>query len=151
MTAVKFTDADYSAQNHLVSDGDISHCTKAELERFAVMFSRPRAFEHFGASSFPQICETVRALILVRMSEEQNVDARREGRLALIVAGIALSASVIQAAVSVWQLADSSPVFVQANGPLPVQAAEAVPVYPASSATGQKAPAPSAPKKQIPN
>lgn len=130
MTAIKFTGADYLALDHLFSGGDISGCTKAELERFAVMLSRPHAFEHFGSSSFPQICETVRTLILVRMSEEQNTQARKESRLALIIAWIALLAGIVQAGISIWQLFSSSP----------VRAVEAIPVYSVPSMQSQQAP-----------
>lgn len=127
MTAIKFTEADYVALNQQFSGGDISSCSKAELERFAVMLSRPRAYEHFGASSFPQICETVRTLILVRLSEEQNVQAKNESRLGLIISCVALLAGIVQAVASIMQLASSAPVVVQAGSPLSVRAAEPIP------------------------
>lgn len=129
MSAIKFTDSDYSALNHLFSGGDISSCTKAELERFAVMLSRPQAFAHFGANSFPQICETVRTLVLVRMSEEQNVQARKESRLALIIACVALLAGIVQAVASAWQLFSTSAVAVTASTSLPVRADQAIPMH----------------------
>lgn len=135
MTAIKFTETDYAALNQQFSGGDISSCTKDELERFAVMLSRPRAYEHFGASSFPQICETVRTLILVRLSEEQNVQAKKESRLALIISCVALLAGIVQAVASIVQLPSSAPVVVQANTPLPVRAAEPIPVV---TVAGQK-------------
>lgn len=119
MAAIHFTNADYINLDHLFSGGDISACTKAELERFAVMLARPGAFQHFGAAHFQQICESVRTLILVRMSEEQNMQARKESRLALIISWIALVMSLIQAVASVWQLV--SPV------PMPARAAESIP------------------------
>lgn len=134
MATIQFSDADYVALNQLFSGGDISSCTKAEPERFAVMLARPQAFTHFGANSFPQICETVRALILVRMSEEQNFQARKESRLALIIACVALLAGIVQAVASAWQLVSSSPVLVTASTPLPVRAAEAIHVYAAPGA-----------------
>ncbi|MBU2213726.1 MAG: hypothetical protein ABII13_05215 [Patescibacteria group bacterium] len=136
----RFTKADYSSLNLLFSGGDISSCTKEELERFAVMLSRPRAFEHFGASSFPQICETVRTLILVRMSEEQNVQAKKESRLALIIACVALLAGIIQAGVSLYQVLSSQPTLVRADTPLSVRATESIPVYSVPSAQGPQTP-----------
>ena len=133
MSAIKFTDSDYSALSHLFSGGDISSCTKAELERFAVILSRPQAFAHFGANSFSQICETVRTLVLVRMSEEQNVQARKESRLALIIACVALLAGIVQAVASAWQLFSASAVAVTASTSLLVRAAQAIPMYSAPS------------------
>ncbi len=58
----------------MFSGGDISKASKQELERFTVMLSRPRAADHFGASSFPQICNTVRTLLAIRTSEEASTD-----------------------------------------------------------------------------
>lgn len=95
--STQFSQEDYGSLNAVFSGGDISASSKQELERFAVMLSRPNAFTYFGASSFPQICETVRTLLMVRMSEEQNVQAKRESRLALYIAGLALIVGVIQA------------------------------------------------------
>jgi hypothetical protein len=98
-----FTASDYLALNHVFAGGDISGCSKADLERFATMLSRPNASTHFGASSFPQICETVRTLLIVRMSEEQNKQAGRISRIALYVSVVAVLASSVQAGVAVWQ------------------------------------------------
>ena len=105
----------------------------AELERFAVMLSRPRAFEHFGNSSFPQICETVHTLILVRMSQESNVQASKESRLALIISCIALLAGLVQTVLSIWQLFTPSATLVYASSAIPARAIEAIPVYAVSN------------------
>ena len=102
--AIKFSEAEYVALVHLFSGGDISSSSKVELERFAVMLSRPNAYAHFGGSSFPQICETVRTLLIVRMSEEQNVEASRISRVAMFVALVALIVTAIQTIATIWPL-----------------------------------------------
>lgn len=117
-----FSEAEYLALSHLFGAGDVSRSSKQELERFAVMLSRPNAFTHFGAASFPQLCETVRTLLIVRMSEEQNEQAKRESRLALIIAVVALLAGIVQAVVSVVQWVSNKPVQVEASTPLPIRA-----------------------------
>ncbi|UCV00699.1 hypothetical protein [Acidovorax radicis] len=117
-----FSEAEYLELSHLFGGGDISRSSKKELERFAVMLSRPNAFTHFGAASFPQICETVRTLLIVRMSEEQNQQAKRESRLALVIAVVALLAGIVQAVVSVDQWALNKPTQVEASTPVPVRA-----------------------------
>ena len=104
MTPTAFTEADYVALDQLFSGGDITKASKTALERFAVMLSRPRAYEHFGATSFPQICETVRILILVRISEEANKEASRISRIALYISIVALIASLVQAVAAIGQL-----------------------------------------------
>jgi hypothetical protein len=55
--AEHFTDKDYLELSHLFAGGDITKASKADLERFLVMLSRPNAFTHFGQSDFNQICE----------------------------------------------------------------------------------------------
>ena len=126
MRSTQFTDADYVALDHVFSGGDISACSKGELERFAVMLSRPKAYEHFGASSFPQICETVRTLILVRMSEESNAQAKRESRLALIIAAVALLFGIVQATAALWQIVFPSPTQVNSSISAPANVAPSV-------------------------
>jgi hypothetical protein len=77
MTPTTFTEGDYVQLNHVFSGGDITKATKAELERFTVMLSRPNAYTHLGTASFPQICETVRMLLQARISEEANIKTSR--------------------------------------------------------------------------
>jgi hypothetical protein len=101
-TPTSFTPEDYVRLNNLFSGGDISKASKRDLERFAVMLSRPRAYEHFGASSFAQVCETVRNLLIVRMSEEANREATRISQIALLVAMTAFGCAAVQLLLGVW-------------------------------------------------
>jgi hypothetical protein len=96
LTPTQFTNEDYVKLSHAFAGGDISKATKSELERFAVMLSRPQASEHFDSRSFPQVCETVRLLLLVRISEEANIEALRNSNIALRVALAALVIGLIQ-------------------------------------------------------
>ena len=107
-TPTQFTNEDYVNLSHAFAGGDISKATKAELERFAVMLSRPQAYAHFGERDFPQVCETVRILILVRISEEANLEASRTSKIALYIALFALVISLIQ----------TIPLFIQFFGGL---------------------------------
>ena len=103
----------YKELNDILARGDITRSTKTDLERFAVLLSRPGASTAFGGSQFPQACETVRLMLTVRMSEEQNLQARKESRLALIIACVALLAGILQTLVSVYQAWLSLPVAAQ--------------------------------------
>lgn len=67
--AERFTEKDYLELNHVFSGGDITKASKADLERYLVMLSRPNAYAHFGQASFNQICESVRTLIQIRSTE----------------------------------------------------------------------------------
>jgi hypothetical protein len=117
-----FSDAEYLKLSHLFDGGDISQCSKQQLERFAVMLSRSNAFTHFGASGFPQVCETIRTLLIVRMSEEQNKQASRESRIALMISLVALLAGLVQAVVAVVQWVSSKPIQAdEASTPLPTR------------------------------
>ena len=102
LTPTTFTEADYVGLGHIFAGGDISKASKAELERFAVMLTRPNAFTHFGRSDFPQVCETVRTLILVRISEGANQEASHISRIALYISIAALVATVVQAVAAIW-------------------------------------------------
>ena len=150
-TTIMFTEAEYLALNHLFAGGDISSSSKKELERFSVMLSRPNAFTHFGAASFPQICETVRTLLIVRMSEEQNQQAKRESRLALIISCIALLMATIQAIVGLWPLVRPSPIQVEASKGLPIYAPEPLAVRPVAQSPAQPVSSAQTPASSAPN
>ena len=107
-TPTPFSNEDYHNLSTTFAGGDISKATKSELERFAVMLSRPQASGHFDRNSFPQVCETVRLLILVRISEEANREASRTSRIALYIALGALVISLVQ----------TIPLFIQFFGGL---------------------------------
>jgi len=47
-----------------INSGAIARFPIARLEHFAAIICRPQASSHFGASQFPQICETVRTHLL---------------------------------------------------------------------------------------
>lgn len=104
LTPTKFTDQDYLTLSHVFAGGDISRASKTELERYAVILSRPNAHVHFSQTSFPQVCETVRTLILVRMSEEANTEALRNSKVALYISIAALVATLVQAIADIKQL-----------------------------------------------
>lgn len=102
LTPTTFTLDDYVKLGQMFAGGDISQASKSELERFAVMLSRPNAFTHFGKTDFPQVCETVRTLILVRMSEEANREGSRISKIALAISIAALVLTGIQAVFAIW-------------------------------------------------
>ena len=152
-TQLKFTEAEYTALVQMFAGGDISSRSKSELERFAVMLSRPTAFMHFGDKAFPQICETVRTLLIVRMSEEQNEQAKRESRLALVIAVVALLAGIVQAIVGLLQYMSPSPATVQAGQPQPASRSATIPSPPRVSTLPASAPPTSSsqlPKSTVP-
>lgn len=102
MTPTTFTEGDYVQLTHVFAGGDITKASKAELERYAVMLSRPPAYTHFASRDFLQVCETVRTLILVRISEEANRGATRISIIALAISIAAFIASVVQVVVAIW-------------------------------------------------
>lgn len=63
---MRFSDSDYIALARVFSSEDITKSSKAELERYLVMLTRPTAFTHFGELQYPQVCETVRTLLTIR-------------------------------------------------------------------------------------
>jgi len=134
------SNAEYDDLSAVFSRGDVTTLNKKQLERFLVLLSRPNASTRFPGSLYPQACDAVRLMLTVRMSEEQNLQAQKESRLALIIACVALLAGIVQAAVSYLQFVSSSPIQVTANNPLPVRTVEAIPVYAVQNAQVQKKP-----------
>ncbi len=101
-TPMSFTEADYVELRNVFAGGDISNVTKAELERFAVMLFRPNVYGRFDAINYPQVCETVRTLLIVRMSEEANEEATRISKIALYIAMAALGCTFVQMLAAWW-------------------------------------------------
>ena len=91
------SEADYHAIKQRFESGEIEKASKDELQHIAVLLSRANAYAHFGSASYPQICETVRTLLIVRMSEQANKEATRISKIALGIAVIALILSGVQA------------------------------------------------------
>lgn len=141
-------EAKYKELNDILAYGDITKSSKSDLERFAVLLSKPEASIAFGGSQFPQACETVRLMLTVRMSEEQNIQARRESRLALIIACVALIAGVVQAVVAYRQYVSTSPIQVTASSPLPVRTVDPVTVIEEPKLHGQESHAGQDPAKK---
>ena len=90
------TVADFVGIRNLVVTGVITKASKAELERYAVILASPQAPHQLNDRHYIQVCETVRTLLIVRMSEEANVEAKHISQIALLVAMAALGCSVLQ-------------------------------------------------------
>ena len=118
LVPARFGDEDYVHLVRLFAAGAIWEASKSDLERYAVMLVRPGAHAHFGRSNLPQLCDTVRTLLLVRMSEDANVQAARIGSLAKWIAVAAILVMAFQALHTIWPiLPKSSPAAVASNAP----------------------------------
>jgi len=53
-----------------INSGAIASLPKERLAQFSAALARPQAYTHFSAPEFPQVCETVRTLLIVRSNEE---------------------------------------------------------------------------------
>ncbi len=99
-TSNQSSESDYHAIKQRFENGEIEKASKDELQRIAILLSRTSAYGSFGSASYPQMCETVRTLLIVRMSEEANKEATRISTIALWIAGAALFVALVQAASS---------------------------------------------------
>lgn len=86
----------------LAHKGKISQLSKADLERCAALLCRTEAIPYRRNNDFRDISETVRTLLIVRMSEEASKEATRISKIALYIAMAALGCTVIQVFVAVW-------------------------------------------------
>lgn len=81
----------------MATNGGILQSTKEELERYAVMLCSVEARDHRRDPEFIPLGETVRTLLILRMSEEANKEATWISIIALVVAIVALGLSAVQA------------------------------------------------------
>lgn len=88
----------------LARAGEIARLSKAELERYASVLASRVTRTMRRSDEFLQISDTVRTLLIVRMSEAANEEATRISMIALWIAISALICSVVQAAASLWSL-----------------------------------------------
>jgi hypothetical protein len=56
--------SDLDSVRESINSGAIADLPAKRLEEFSVFLCKSQAFSHFGASEFPQICETVRTHLL---------------------------------------------------------------------------------------
>lgn len=85
-----------------IESGEIEKASKDQLQQYAILLSRSQAYGAFGASSYPQVCETVRTLLIVRMSQDANQEATRISKIAMGVAMAAAGFSLLQLILSIW-------------------------------------------------
>lgn len=88
-----------------INSGTVFSLPRKKLEQFVSALSRANAFAHFGASEFPGTCETVRMALSMRVSEDANLQAKKESRIALIVSLAALVVGLASAIAEIWPLA----------------------------------------------
>lgn len=54
--------------------GKLSTLSKEKLVDYSAALARPQAYAHFGASEFPQVCETIRTLLIVRSNDGESTN-----------------------------------------------------------------------------
>ena len=91
----------YTDLDKLVASGEIAKATKAELENYAVLLCHPNRFQ-LAKNPKSQLEETIRTLLIVRMSEEANKEATRISKVALWVAMAALGSTLLQVFLALW-------------------------------------------------
>ena len=138
-----------------INTGEVFSLSRERLEQFVAALSHPQAFSLFGTSEFPAICQTARQALALKISEDANQQAKKESRLALIIACMALLAGTVQAVASLWPLVYPSPTLVRADTPLPIYtpasiSVHSVPVAPAPQKPVVPAPALQSPKPAAP-
>lgn len=107
-----------------INSGSVFSLPRQKLECFVAALSRSQAYTHFGASEFPSTCETVRMALSRRVSEDANLAARRENRIALIISLGALLIGFVSAVAALSPLAFPSPIQVYATPEKPVHAVQ---------------------------
>lgn len=118
--AKKVTEAEAVEITAAINTGEIFKLPRHKLEKFAAALSTTNAFGHYSAHEFPTKCETVRMALSLRISEDDNKQAKRESRIALVIAIFALFAGVVQAGFAAWQYLQPQPTQVYSTQDKPV-------------------------------
>jgi hypothetical protein len=103
-----------------INSGTVFSLPRERLEQFVAALSEASAFTHFSAPEFPGTCETIRMALSMRVSEDANLQAKRESRIALIVSSAALGVGLVAAISASWPLVFPSPTQVYATPQKPV-------------------------------
>lgn len=112
-----------------INTGEIFALPRSRLEQFVAALAHPLAYTLFGGPEFPRICETAKLALSLRVSEDANLQAKKESRLALIIACTALMVGTVQAVAALWPFVSPSPTLVRASTPVPIHAPVPIPVY----------------------
>jgi hypothetical protein len=107
-----------------VNSGTVFSLSREQLEQFVAALSRASAYTQFSASEFPGTCETVRMALSMRVSEDANLLAKKESRIALVVSFAALAVGLVSAISAFLTLAFPSPTQVYATPQKPVYAVQ---------------------------
>lgn len=103
-----------------VATGNIFSLSRANLQEYVAALSVQNAYTHFGQSEFPGACETVRMALATKISEDANLQAKKESRIALIVSTFALVVGIVSAIISLWVFLFPSPLQVYSTKNNPV-------------------------------
>lgn len=114
----------YSEIQQAINDGSVFSLPRARIEQYIAALSRSQAFSHFGASGFPRICETIRLALSIKVSEDANLQAKRESRIALWVSFTALLVGIVSAFAALWPIIFPSAIQVYSTKSKPVYVAE---------------------------
>lgn len=104
-----------------INSGLVFALPRKKLEQFVAALSMANAYSYFGASEFPGTCETVRMALSLRFSEDANLQAKKESRIALIVSFAAFAVGCVSAFAAIFP----SPIQVYATPQKPVYAVQA--------------------------
>lgn len=100
--ADSFSKDDIDALIEHCRKGDITKSPKADLERYAAMVCSRAARGHRSSLEFMQLSDTIRTLLIVRMSEQANEEATRISKVALWIAMAALGGTLLQVLLPLW-------------------------------------------------
>lgn len=134
-----------------INSGAIADLPAKRLEEFSVILCRSQAFAHFGASQFPQICETVRThLVRAHIETLQNHVAElhnhitklnesntKLSRFVVALTIAALVAASVQTIVTILPYAGIFPKQSTASTQQAPASQSAAPIQPAAPSSGQ--------------
>src|SRR5262245_21224876 len=108
------TQADLRHVLDISNAGKLTEATRKELEHYAAVICHASIGMHGSPVQLTQIGDTIRLMLLVRISEESQNNALQISKTALYISIAALVAGTIQAVASVIAVIQPTPQVLQA-------------------------------------
>ena len=111
---------DFRELQSKIEDGTIAGASKEQIEKYTVLLSKHGAFDKFtDPRQFPQVCETIRMLLLKKYTEEINkqtadmqnmsLKLQRKGNRLQVIVAILAGVTITMAGLQIYVTLRPSP------------------------------------------
>jgi len=91
-----------------VNLGRLHNCPRQKLEEYSSLLVKGHARGNFNETQYAQVCDTIKTLLISRISEEANKESKRISIIALGISLAALICAVLQVIIGAYDIHYSS-------------------------------------------